>query len=129
MESAGFPREPAFLLRVRVLRKLFRRLFLTRRISLYDAGKLAFFGGLALLADRRAFLCHLARRPRIGSRLPLALHTPRRDLEPATAPLRLDVAQPDFLISPPKSNKTPAPHAGKRGFWRNGGIVGCGGRI
>jgi hypothetical protein len=51
---------PAFLLPVRVLGKLFRRLFLTRLIALHDAGKLGFFGGLAPLADRRAFLHHLA---------------------------------------------------------------------
>jgi hypothetical protein len=51
---------PAFLLPVRVLGKLFRRLFLTRLIALHDADKLAFFGGLAPLADRRAFLRHLA---------------------------------------------------------------------
>ncbi|WP_197420896.1 transposase, partial [Sphingomonas sp. CCH5-A5] len=47
---------PAFLLPVRVLGALFRRLFLTRLLALYDAGKLAFFGRLAHLADRRAFL-------------------------------------------------------------------------
>ena len=35
---------PAFLLPVRVLGKLFRRLFLTRLIALHDAGRLAFFG-------------------------------------------------------------------------------------
>jgi hypothetical protein len=51
---------PAFLLPVRVLGKLFRRLFLTRLIQLHDTGKLAFFGPLAPLADRRAFLPHLA---------------------------------------------------------------------
>jgi hypothetical protein len=51
---------PAFLLPVRVLGKLFRRLFLTRLIQLHDAGRLAFFGSLAPLADRRAFLEHLA---------------------------------------------------------------------
>jgi hypothetical protein len=51
---------PAFLLPVRVLSKLFRRLFLTKLIALHDAGKLAFFGGLAPLADRRAFLRHLS---------------------------------------------------------------------
>ena len=45
---------------MRVLGKLFRRLFLTRLIELYDAGRLAFFGGLAGLRDRRAFLRHLA---------------------------------------------------------------------
>jgi hypothetical protein len=51
---------PAFLLPVRVLGKLFRRLFLTRLIALHDAGRLAFFGGLAPLADRWAFLRHLS---------------------------------------------------------------------
>ena len=51
---------PAFLLPVRVLGKLFRRLFLTRLIAVHDAGRLAFFGNLAPLADRRAFLRHLS---------------------------------------------------------------------
>jgi Putative transposase/Transposase zinc-binding domain len=51
---------PAFLLLVRVLGKLFRRLFLTRLIALHDAGRLVFFGSLAPLADRRAFLRHLS---------------------------------------------------------------------
>jgi hypothetical protein len=51
---------PAFLLPVRVLGKLFRGVFLSRLLALYDAGKLAFFGSLAHLADRRAFLRHLA---------------------------------------------------------------------
>ena len=51
---------PAFLLPVRVLGALFRRLFLTRLLQLHDAAKLAFFGTLAGLTDRRAFLRHLA---------------------------------------------------------------------
>jgi hypothetical protein len=51
---------PAFLLPVRVLGKLFRRLFLTRLLQLHDAGRLAFFGSLAPLAEHRAFLHHLA---------------------------------------------------------------------
>ncbi|MFL5284829.1 MAG: IS91 family transposase [Rhodopila sp.] len=51
---------PAFLLPVRVLGKLFRGVFLSRLLALYDAGRLVFFGGLAALADRRAFLRHLA---------------------------------------------------------------------
>ena len=50
---------PAFLLPVRVLGKLFRRLFLTRLLQLHDGGRLAFFGSLAPLADRGAFLQHL----------------------------------------------------------------------
>jgi Putative transposase/Transposase zinc-binding domain len=51
---------PAFLLPVRVLGALFRRLFLTRLLALYDAGQLAFFGSLAHLTNRRAFLRHLS---------------------------------------------------------------------
>ena len=51
---------PAFLLPVRVLGALFRRLFLTRLIELHDAGKLVFFGTLADLTDKRRFLRHLA---------------------------------------------------------------------
>jgi hypothetical protein len=51
---------PAFLLPVRVLGKLFRRLFLARLMQLHDAGRLAFFGPLASLSDRQAFLDHLA---------------------------------------------------------------------
>ncbi len=49
----------AFLLPVRVLGALFRRLFLSRLIALHDAGRLAFFGAAAGLAERRAFLRHL----------------------------------------------------------------------
>jgi hypothetical protein len=51
---------PAFLLPVRVLGKLFRRLFLTRLIELHQAGRLAFFGSIAHLTERDAFLQHLA---------------------------------------------------------------------
>src|SRR5258705_6099618 len=50
---------PAFLLPVRVLGRLFRRLFLTRLVALHDAGRLAFFGSAAHLADHRAFSRHL----------------------------------------------------------------------
>jgi hypothetical protein len=39
---------------------LFRRLFLTRLLDLHDAGKLAFFGKLTGLSDRRTFQRHLA---------------------------------------------------------------------
>jgi hypothetical protein len=51
---------PAFLLPVRVLGALFRRLFMTRLIELYDAGRLTFFGKMAGLSDRHAFQRHLA---------------------------------------------------------------------
>jgi len=58
--SRWIPSRPAFLLPVRVLGKLFRRLFLTRLVALHDAGRLGFFGTLAHLIERRAFLRHLA---------------------------------------------------------------------
>jgi hypothetical protein len=51
---------PTFLLPVRVLGKLFRRLFLTRLLALHDAGQLAFFGSIAHLVERQAFLSHLS---------------------------------------------------------------------
>jgi Putative transposase/Transposase zinc-binding domain len=51
---------PAFLLPVRVLGMLFRRLFVTRLIELHEAGRLACFGTQAGLTDRRVFLRHLA---------------------------------------------------------------------
>ncbi len=54
------PSRPAFLLPVRVLGALFRRLFLTRLMQLHQAGRLAFFGTAAPLADRRMFLRHLS---------------------------------------------------------------------
>ena len=51
---------PAFLLPVRVLGSLFRRLFLTRLMALHVSGKLGLFGHLAHLIDPRAFLRHLS---------------------------------------------------------------------
>jgi Putative transposase len=49
-----------FLLPVRVLAKLFRRLFLAGLQQLHAAGRLQFFGDHGGLTDRRAFLRHLA---------------------------------------------------------------------
>ncbi len=49
-----------FLLPVRVLSKLFRRLFLTGLLDLHTHGDLAFFGERQRLSDRRVFLRHLA---------------------------------------------------------------------
>ena len=54
------PSRAAFLLPVRVLAKLFRRLFLTGLLALHTAGRLSFFGGHVALKDSRAFLHHLA---------------------------------------------------------------------
>jgi len=49
-----------FFLPVRVLARLFRRLFLEYLEKAFDADKLSFFGALAPLRDRRAFQHHLA---------------------------------------------------------------------
>jgi hypothetical protein len=52
--------KPGFFLPVRVLSRLFRRLFLEGLAALHAAGRLVFFGDLALLADKRAFDAALA---------------------------------------------------------------------
>jgi len=52
--------QPGFFLPVRVLSRLFRRLFLEGLAALNQAGRLAFFGDLAPLADNRAFDAALA---------------------------------------------------------------------
>src|SRR5260221_13710935 len=49
-----------FLLPVRVLARLFRRLFLAKLQQRHAAGRLQFFGDHAGLSGRRAFLRHLA---------------------------------------------------------------------
>jgi Putative transposase/Transposase zinc-binding domain len=49
-----------FFLSVRVLSRLFRRLFLKYLINAFDAGKLEFFSSLQSLRDRGSFLDYLA---------------------------------------------------------------------
>jgi hypothetical protein len=51
---------PGFFLPVRVLSRLFRRLFLTMLHAAHEAGRLQFFGGHAALADTQAFSAYLA---------------------------------------------------------------------
>jgi hypothetical protein len=52
--------KPGFLLPVRVLSRLFRRLFLTALADAHAAGRLAFLGEIAGLCRREAFASHLA---------------------------------------------------------------------
>ena len=100
---------PAFLLPVRVLGELFRRLFLTRLIQLHDAGRLAFFGSAgpprrtagipappgAGPEEALGGLCQAAVRRTAGrARLSVALHPPGRHLEPAADRVRRDAASP-----------------------------------
>jgi hypothetical protein len=51
---------PGFLLPVRVLSRLFRRLFLAGLAEAHAAGRLAFFGEIESLRRRQAFDAHLA---------------------------------------------------------------------
>jgi hypothetical protein len=51
---------PGFFLSVRVLSRLFRRLFLEKLIAVHQAGHLKFFGGHVALADTQAFAAYLA---------------------------------------------------------------------
>ena len=51
---------PGFFLPVRVLSRLFRRLFLMQLETAFDAGALQFFASCEPLRDRQAFLQHLA---------------------------------------------------------------------
>jgi hypothetical protein len=51
---------PGFFLPVRVLSRLFRRLFLERLAAAHDAGRLHFFGAHVPLTDRSAFAAYLA---------------------------------------------------------------------
>jgi hypothetical protein len=51
---------PDFLLPVRVLSRLFRRLCLEQLVAAHDAGGLQFFSNHAALADRKAFVAYLA---------------------------------------------------------------------
>ncbi|MCI0430434.1 MAG: transposase, partial [Rhodospirillales bacterium] len=51
---------PGFFLPVRVLSRLFRRLFLEQLTAAHDAGRLHFFGDHAPLVERHAFAAYLA---------------------------------------------------------------------
>ncbi len=96
--SAGSRARPNFFLPVLVLSKLFRRLMLEKLVAAHKAGKLTFFGEHAHLADDEGLrrlpgaaeedavvrlLQAPLRRAEGCARLPVALHPPRRHLEPA----------------------------------------------
>ena len=51
---------PGFFLPVRVLSRLFRRLFLDKLVAAHQAGQLQFFGTHASLIDAQAFAAYLA---------------------------------------------------------------------
>jgi putative transposase len=51
---------PGFFLPVRVLSRLFRRLFLEKLVAIHQAGRLSFFGEHTELADAQSFAAYLA---------------------------------------------------------------------
>ena len=72
--------KPGFFLPVRVLSRLFRRLFLEGLAALHAAGRLVFFGDLAPLAEQSAFDAALAPLRRSECRVggDVAIPTPHR---------------------------------------------------
>jgi hypothetical protein len=58
--SHWVPCRPGFFLPVRVLSRLFRRLFLEKLVAAHEAGNLRFFGKHVRLADAKAFARYLA---------------------------------------------------------------------
>ena len=63
--ARGIACRPGFFLPVRVLSRLFRRLFLEQLQTAFEAGKLGFYGDLAGLADQAAFAQHLGELRRL----------------------------------------------------------------
>ena len=80
--------KPGFFLPVRVLSRLFRRLFLEGLAALQEAGRLAFFGDLAPLAEKSAFDAALAPLRRsewvVYAKRPFAGPRPFSPISPAT---------------------------------------------
>lgn len=119
---------PGFFLPVKVLSRLFRRLFLEGLVELHRAGKLSFFGGLSGLADPDAFAAHLAplrkadwvvyAKPPFGGPRPLGLDTHG----PATASLQGVRAD---LLHGDRDGGGPHPTAGEAAA----GLVGHAGAV
>jgi len=61
---------------VRVLSRLFRRLFLERLTAAYQAGRLQFFADQTVLAEPAAFKAHLATLRKIECRVDGDVATP-----------------------------------------------------
>jgi hypothetical protein len=71
---------PRFFLPVRVLSRLYRRLFLARLMAAFATGALRFFGELARLTEPAAFAKHLRPMRRVNCRVgeDVAILTPHR---------------------------------------------------
>jgi len=71
---------PGFFLSVRVLSRLFRRLFLERLTTAYQAGRLQFFADQVALAEPAVFKAHLGALRKVECRVDgdVAVPIPRR---------------------------------------------------
>jgi hypothetical protein len=112
---------PAFLLPVRVLGKLFRRLFLTRLLALHEVDRLTFFAPrratrlpASPVADPAEALGGLRegalRRTGSSARLPVALHPPGSDLEPPPDGLQRERRHLPLQGLPPRRRRPAAGH-------------------
>ncbi len=98
---------PGFFLPVKVLSRLFRRLFMEALVRLHRAGKLRFFGNLARLADPDAFAAHLAplrktdwvvyAKPPFGGPAQVLAYLSRYTLRVAISNHRLISSDPDTV--------------------------------
>ena len=108
---------PGFFLPVRVLSRLFRRLFLEKLIAAHQAGRLKFFGDHAALADAQAFAAYLAPLRKtewvVYAKRPFGGPTGRAGLSVALYPPRRHRQQPADRLSTapvsPSGGRTIAP--------------------
>ena len=94
---------PGFFLPVRVLSRLFRRLFLERLIATHKANRLKFFGGHVALADTKAFAAYRTAAPNRMGRLcqaPVRRPTGRAGLSVALYPPCRHRQQPANRLRP-----------------------------
>jgi len=110
---------PGFLLPVRVLSRLFRRLFLTRLADAHAAGRLAFFGKIQDLHHREAFAAHLAplRRKKwfVYGKPPFAAPeacSPISRATPTASPSRTADWSASMTVASPSASRTTAATAG-----------------
>src|SRR5207249_811585 len=106
------PCRPGFFLPVRVLSRLFRRLFLAGLVDAHAAGRLAFFDQLEGLRRREAFAAHLAPLRRKKWFL-YAKPPPCADPEPVPDPL-VERDEADPAAGAAADHRPPCPCCGGR---------------
>ncbi len=107
---------PGFFLPVRVLSRLFRRLFLEKLVAAHEAGRLHFFGEHLHLASSQAFDAYLSPLRKIEwvvyAKRPFAGPEPCSPIFPATpiaSPSQSTASSPSTSRASPSSGRTTAP--------------------